>query len=122
MMYHWQYSDKRNRLTHNLVMEHFEMHKERFEETVHELEKHGPMIFYNLERIKQRRGRMTTDDMALIDELSGLTNFLNNFMKNQNLPEANRDRLRAFMHEYKGEKPKEQALNEMAMVMFGDHR
>ena len=30
MMYHWQFADKRNRLTHNLIMEHFEMHKENF--------------------------------------------------------------------------------------------
>ena len=28
MMYNWQYFDKRNRLTHNLMMEHFEVHKE----------------------------------------------------------------------------------------------
>ena len=60
--------------------------------------------------------------MALIDELSGYTDFLNNFMKNQALPEANRDRIRAYMTEYVGEKPKEQALNEMAIAMFGNQR
>ncbi len=28
LLYNWQYFDKRNRLTHNLIMEHFEVHKE----------------------------------------------------------------------------------------------
>ena len=27
-MYNWQYWDKRNRLCHNMIMEHFEVHKE----------------------------------------------------------------------------------------------
>ena len=52
MLYHWQFADKRNRLTHNLIMEHFEMHKEKLEEVVEDLDKHGPMIFYNLERVR----------------------------------------------------------------------
>ena len=121
MMYHWQYADKRNRLTHNLIMEHFEMHKEKLEETVDELEKHGPMIFYNLERTKAPRGDITVDDMAIIDEISGFTDFLNNFMQNQNLPETSRQRIRAYMHEYTGEKPKEVAMNEMAIAMFGKY-
>ena len=80
MMYHWQYADKRHRLTHNLIMEHFEMHKEKFENVVGELEQHGPMIFYNLERTKKPHGNITVDDMAIIDELSGFTGFLKNFM------------------------------------------
>ena len=62
-------------------MEHFEMHKEKLEEVVDELDKHGPMIFYNLERIKRPIGTFTKNDLALIDELSGLTEFLNNFSK-----------------------------------------
>ena len=28
VMYNWQYWDKRNRLCHNMIMEHFEVHKE----------------------------------------------------------------------------------------------
>ena len=27
-LYQWQFFDKRNRLTHNMIMEHFEVHKE----------------------------------------------------------------------------------------------
>ncbi len=98
------------------------MHKEKFEEVTDELDKHGPMIFYNLERVRAPLGNFTQDDMALIDELSGLTDFLNNFMNNQNLPETTREKIRGYMTEYKGEKPKVQALNEMAIAMFGDNR
>ena len=122
IMYHWQFADKRNRLTHNLIMEHFEMHKEKFEEVSNELNEYGPMIFYNLENVKKTHGVITQDDLALIDEISGLTDFLNNFMMNQKLPETTREKIRGYMTEYKGEKPKEIALNEMAIAMFGDMR
>ena len=33
-MYLWEYYDKRNRMTHNMCMEHFEMHKENLEDLV----------------------------------------------------------------------------------------
>ena len=98
------------------------MHKEKLEEVVDELDKHGPMIFYNLERVKRPIGTFTRNDLALIDELSGLTEFLNNFMTNQNLPETSRERIRTYMTEYNGEKPKEEALNELAIAMFGEGR
>ena len=122
MMYHWQFADKRNRLTHNLIMEHFEVHKERLEEVVDELDKHGPMIFYNLERKPNVMGRITYDHIALIDEMSGYTDFLKSFMNDHNIPESNRDAIRAYMTEYRGAKPKEIALNEMAIAMFGGTR
>ena len=122
MLYHWQYADKRNRLTHNLIMEHFEMHKEHLERVTDELDKHGPMIFYNLERTATPPGKFTENDLALIDELSGYNNVLNNFMQEQNLPETTREKFRVYMREYKGDKPKEVALNEMAISMFGGQR
>ena len=33
-MYNWQYWDKRNRLCHNMIMEHFEVHKEQLEDLI----------------------------------------------------------------------------------------
>ncbi len=48
MMYNWQYFDKRNRLTHNLIMEHFEVHKEQMENLILDLNKIGPKIFVDL--------------------------------------------------------------------------
>ena len=49
MLYQWQYFDKRNRLTHNLIMEHFEVHKERLEDLIVELNTKGPVTFEGLE-------------------------------------------------------------------------
>ena len=45
MLYNWQYWHKRNRLTHNLVMEHFEMHKEQLEDLVVDLNDEGPAVW-----------------------------------------------------------------------------
>ena len=46
------------------------------------------------------------NDCALIDEISGLTDFLDNFMQAHNLPETKRDRIRARMFRYTGDKDK----------------
>ena len=48
MLYNWQYFDKRNRLTHNLIMEHFEVHKEQLEDLIIDLNDKGPSIFDGL--------------------------------------------------------------------------
>ena len=48
MYYHWGHFDKRNRLTHNLIMEHFELHKERLEDLIIDLNDKGPSIFDGL--------------------------------------------------------------------------
>ncbi len=81
MMYNWQYFEKRNRLTHNLVMEHFEVHKEQMEGLILDLDKIGPKIFVDLPKdVPRIPDPVTLDDFALIDELSGLTLFLDNFM------------------------------------------
>ena len=39
-MYKWQFWDKRNRLCHNMIMEHFDLHKEQLEDLVVDLVKH----------------------------------------------------------------------------------
>ncbi len=42
MLYNFQYFEKRSRLTHNLIMEHFEVHKEQLENLILDLYKKGP--------------------------------------------------------------------------------
>ena len=63
---------------------------------------------------------MTVDDFALIDELSGLNLYLENFMRIHNMPETVKDRIRARTLKYSGTKPKEVALQEMRLKLFGD--
>ena len=80
-LYNWQYFDKRNRLTHNLVMEHFEVHKEQLEDLIIDMNKYGPRVFADIPEKSQYGPKpVTMDDLALLDEISGLTAYLDNFM------------------------------------------
>ena len=65
---------------------------------------------------------MSTNDFALIDEISGLTHFMDNFMKTNDMPEHTKDRIKARMFRYHDEKPKAVALNEIREVIFGKGR
>ena len=106
-----------------MVMEHFEVHKEDLEDLIVDMKKEGPKVFMDLEDKKQPVNRqITLNDFALIDEISGLNHFLNGYMRQQNLPETVKDRIRARMFTYESEKPKEIALNEMRQSVFGNSR
>ena len=88
-MYNWQYFDKRNRLTHNLIMEHFEVHKEQLEDLIVDLNDKGPSIFDGLKSNEYKMmPPLTMDKFALIDEISGLNDFLRNHMKNEAMSET----------------------------------
>ena len=65
---------------------------------------------------------VSLNDFALIDELSGLNNFLEGFLAMNDIPETVKDRIRARMVKYESDKPKEIALNEMRDVIFGGGR
>ena len=89
MLYNWQYFDKRNRLTHNLIMEHFEVHKEQLEDLIVDLNHNGPAIFDGVKSgISSIRPELSMDKFALIDEISGLNDFLRNHMKNEAMSET----------------------------------
>ena len=60
-------------------MEHFEVHKESLEDLILDLNKQGPKVFANLPYTEKRR-EITMNDFALIDEMSGLNDYLDNFM------------------------------------------
>ena len=123
MYYHWGHFDKRNRLTHNLIMEHFELHKERLEDLIIDLNDKGPSIFDGLKpKPSPFEKKVTMDDFALIDEISGLNGFLRSHLKNQAMSETQKERIRAHMVEYKSPKDKVVAMNELSIAMFGDGR
>ena len=88
MLYNWQYFDKRSRLCHNMIMEHFEVHKEKLEDLILDVDRFGPKILADLPDGASRIPAVTLDDFALIDELSGLNLFLDNFMLNHDIPET----------------------------------
>ena len=120
MLYNWQYFDKRNRLCHNMIMEHFEVHKEQLEDLIVDMDRYGPRILADIPEKNNLIPPVTIDDLALIDELSGLNPYLENFMKTNNLPEAVKERIRARMVKYSGDKPMEVALQEMRLKIYGD--
>ena len=122
MLYNWQYFDKRNRLCHNMIMEHFEVHKEKLEDLILDVDRYGPKILTDIPDGTARIPAVTVDDFALIDELSGLNLFLDNFMQNHDIPETVKDRIRARMVRYSGDKPKSIGINEMRMKLLGDSR
>ena len=104
-----------------MIMEHFEVHKEQLEDLIVDIHKNGPKVLMDIPE-KNYTPVMSTNDFALIDEISGLNNFLDNFLKMNNLPETVKDRIRARMFRYESEKPKEVALNEIRDAIFGSGR
>ena len=71
---------------------------------------------------KKQQKHITMDQLALIDEMSGLTAFLDAHLQSHDMPETIKDQIRARMVRYSGTKPKEIAKNEIRMAMFGDQR
>jgi len=104
-----------------MMMEHFELHKEQLEDLIIDVEKNGPRIWTDIPDGKQRIDAVTLDDFALIDELSGLNLFLENFMRVHNIPETVKDHIRARMVTYSGDKPKEVALQELRIKVYGEN-
>ena len=104
-----------------MIMEHFEVHKEQLEDLIVDIHKEGPKVLMDIPE-KEYTPKMNINDFALIDEISGLNNFMDNFMKSNNIPETTKDRIRARMFRYNSEKPKEVALNEIRDAIFGSGR
>eukprot|EP00997_Jenningsia_sp_PLL12_P008491 NODE_5273_length_589_cov_63.700000_g4565_i0.p1 GENE.NODE_5273_length_589_cov_63.700000_g4565_i0~~NODE_5273_length_589_cov_63.700000_g4565_i0.p1 ORF type:complete len:158 (-),score=24.60 NODE_5273_length_589_cov_63.700000_g4565_i0:116-559(-) len=87
--YNWTHFDKRNRLTHNIIMEHFEVHTEQLEDLMVEMDKVGPKALAPAEGFEPKWDEaITMDDLALIDELAGLNEFWDNIFLHRNVPVA----------------------------------
>jgi hypothetical protein len=102
-------------------MEHFEVHKEALEDLIVDLDKRGPKIFSDIPEA-EKLDAISLDDFALIDEMSGLNDYLDNFLSHHEIPETVKDRIRARMVRYSGDKTKEIAQNELRNKIFGDQR
>jgi hypothetical protein len=104
-----------------MMMEHFELHKERLEDLIIDVDKNGTRLWTDIPDGKPRIDAVTLDDFALIDELSGINLFLNNFLRTHNIPETVKDRIRSRMVTYSGAKPKEIALQELRIKVYGEN-
>ena len=101
------------------------MHKEKLEDLVCDMNDKGPAVFDNLRSYHNHRAPKTQEefmnDMAIIDELSGITDFIENHMETEAMSETQRDRFRAHLYKYKG-KDKLKDLNKIAISLYGDQR
>lgn len=55
------------------------MHKESLEDLIVDMHTHGPKVFADVP-LKEKRREVTVNDFALLDEMSGLNTYLDNFM------------------------------------------
>ena len=102
-------------------MEHFEMHKEQTEDLLLDLKKYGAAVFAELppENVKKAQP-ITNDELALIDELTGLNAYLDNLLSSSGAPEVIKDRIRVNMRKYSGTKEKQLAINDLMRELRGD--
>ena len=125
LYYNFSHFDKRNRLTHNLIMEHFETHVEDFQDIIVDLQKEGYKALEGLEVKEEDDNYVTNNELALIDELSGFTSFTEEFITRNNVPEDLKERLRAHVIYFKegdnGE-TRTEVVNKLYKKMYGSKR
>ena len=83
----------------------------------------GPKVLLDIPDKEMTHSKQTTiDDFALLDEMSGLTMFMDNFLQSHHLPETTKERIKARYLHYDGDKNRVEALNEMRLAMYGSSR
>ena len=112
--YDWYYT------THNMIMEHFETHVEQLQDLLVDLEKEGAKTFNNLPPVKNDEPEFSTDELALIDEMSGLTDFIDQYLATNNFPEHIQSKIRSRVMQYSGKKSKDQIRYDIYKRQFGE--
>jgi hypothetical protein len=93
-MYALDYENRRNRLTHNMIMEHFEMHVEKVQDILDQIKEQGfeKTFEYQLnnapEALPSRRpvGPVNNELNAELGEYSGLTKLIDQFKEHTDIP------------------------------------
>ena len=95
--YYWNYFDKRSRLTHNMIMEHFEVHKEQMEDYLVQIQKGQDPFKGKLYQswVKPRPNIMDDDIQAIVDEITGYTAFVEKYLETADLPVMVKNNIRA---------------------------
>jgi hypothetical protein len=93
-MYQLDYENRRNRLTHNMIMEHFEMHVEKAQQILDEVKEHGfekafehqinnpPEVLDTLHPL----GKINNEMLGEEHEQSGFTGDIDTMMEHFDLP------------------------------------
>ena len=92
-MYQLDYENRRNRLTHNLIMEHFETHVEKIQDLLDEVKEHGFEKAFEYEirnplddPVKEALPVYDEELLGEISEYTGLTSIMDNLMDRGNFP------------------------------------
>ncbi len=94
--YAWRNIDKRNRLVHNMVMEHFEVHTEKLQDLMLDIKKEGTKALAVPDSSPVEDSTvLTQNERAMIDEMSGLTDFVEQIVQANKVPEHMQARMRA---------------------------
>ena len=122
--YYFTHADKRNRLTHNMIMEHFEMHVEEMQDFLIDIKKNGSRAFTSikLEGDGFDKKGLNQDMFAFIDDLSGFRDLTYRMINDQKLPLALQDKLLSRLTPYTGKKTKEEVAYEVHERFFGRQR
>ncbi|CAI2381671.1 unnamed protein product [Moneuplotes crassus] len=106
--YAWRNIDKRNRLVHNMIMEHFEVHTEKLQDVFLDIKKDGTKALANLPQPKEQdHGPLTVNERAMIDEISGLTDYVEQIISANDFPEHIQDKMRSEVTYYTPDADKE---------------
>ena len=107
-MYLLDYENKRNRLTHDMIMEHFEMHVEKVQDILEQVKDKGFELAFEEEikdpesgKIVENIPQIDEDVLGEIDEKSGLTAFVDEIKERLNVPYWIRQQLESGVHRRK---------------------
>ena len=65
----------------------------------------GPKVLLDIpDKELSYKKQLSIDDFALLDEMSGLTMFMDNFLQTHHLPETTKERIKARYLHYEGRK------------------
>ena len=68
-----------------MIMEHFEVHKEKVEDILVDIQKEGAKAL-DFEDLPEEKGEITQDDVAMIEEIVGLPSQIEEFIAMNNVP------------------------------------
>lgn len=107
-MYLLDYENKRNRLTHDMIMEHFEMHVEKVQDILDEVKEKGFEVAFEHEIANPDSGKVINkvpihdeDLLSELDERSGLTAFVDEVKESMNVPYWVRQQFESGIHRRK---------------------
>jgi hypothetical protein len=92
-MYQLEYENRRNRLTHNLIMEHFETHVERIQDLLDEVREHGFEKAFEYEiknpsedRVREALPVYDEEFLAELNEYTGVTQMHDRVLDSYDVP------------------------------------